>query len=57
MNKCHRCHKENVDIHTCTPIKYISECCDDKVTVRGDGGIGGTYYWECNQCRKPCDVR
>lgn len=59
MKECKRCGKKNVDIHTCTPLyKAVSTCCgkDVKVSCGDAGGIGSTYWWECQECRKPCDV-
>ncbi len=67
MSKCPRCGKENADIHTCTPKKYRSECCNARVYACGGRfrvamelaikvPAGQTMYSECAKCKKPCNL-
>jgi hypothetical protein len=36
----------------------LSKCCKAPVTIGGeDDGFGGTHYYVCTKCGKPCDVK
>ena len=37
-------------------VKLLSICCNQMAIVEGGGGIGGTYYYVCTKCGKPCDT-
>ena len=69
MSECKRCGKKNVDIHTCSPKKYRSKCCNAKCYAVGghfrldmDTAVKDksldhvTFHAQCDKCKEPCDI-